>query len=149
GCIEEGSGGRKVVSDGLLDQDIEAGVHEAAAEIAVSAGGSGDDCGVGALGTRREVVEGLEDGALVGRLGLSDGGGVGVEDAGEIGVWGLLDDADVIASEGAYADDGDAGVRGHDSFSQRRLAKEQRGKEAKKQRSKRYDGVVKHAPPYS
>ena len=104
--FEECTGGCEVGSDGLFDKDVEAGFHQAAADVAMSVGGRSDNGGVG-MGS--EVVQRVKHAALVGALGAGRAIGVGIQYSGQGNVRGLMNDAQVVSAKRAYADDSDPG----------------------------------------
>ena len=81
GGLDQAVGGGEVGRDGLLHQDVDAGVEQRAADFRVDGGGRGDDGGVDLAG---EVAEVGERAASVVRGGLGGAGRIGIDDGGEL-----------------------------------------------------------------
>ena len=112
--IGEGGG------EGLLDEEIEAGEKELLGDGGVVDGGDADGSGVEVELCVEEFGEGGEGGDVVGGGGGVAATGVGLDESGEENELGmskfeLAVDAEVIAPEGAGADDSYA-KRGHGYF---------------------------------
>jgi hypothetical protein len=99
--------------EGFFDEDVDVGEEELFRDGGVVDGGDADGGGVDGGWRGEELLDGGEGRDVVGSgVGLA-ARGVGVDDGGEleeVGVSGLqlAVDAEVIAAEGAGADDGDA-----------------------------------------
>ena len=78
--VDQAVGGREVAGDGLLHQDVDAGVEKLAADGGVEGGGRGDDGGVDFAGEVAGVGEGE---GLVAGGGFLGAGGIGIDDGGE------------------------------------------------------------------
>ena len=105
GGLDQRARGFERVRDGFFDQDIQAELHQPAADFGMRDGGRRDDGGVGVLRPARSRL------AKTGQpCGAGDLGGprrVQVQNAGQLGMLRLMNHAQMIPAEAPAPDDCD------------------------------------------